>query len=193
MIDSLDTNDDTHENNIIYNLPDKIIFQIRTDTAKNLFVELFSNLETINFSSFTEKEFQSAFYLLFDFVIHSAFYRILPTVDKRQYVKQIEKFKEDRKRVLSRIDFTPNYKKRSIPTTLKRIVWNFWIGEEIGKTKCMCCKLTDITQLAFNCGHIIAESKGGELKMENLKPICQSCNSSMGKQNMHEFIQKYGF
>ena len=85
------------------------------------------------------------------------------------------------------------YKKQTIPAPLRRIVWNNWIGEDIGKTKCMCCKLTDITQLTFNCGHIVAESRGGELKFENLKPICQSCNSSMGKQNMDEFILKYGF
>ena len=84
-------------------------------------------------------------------------------------------------------------KKKSIPATLKRKVWNKYIGEEIGKAKCLCCKLTEITQLSFNCGHIIAESKGGELKMDNLKPICQSCNSSMGTMNMNEYMQKFGF
>jgi 5-methylcytosine-specific restriction endonuclease McrA len=85
------------------------------------------------------------------------------------------------------------YKKQPIPVPLRRIVWNNWIGEDIGKAKCMCCKLTDITQLTFHCGHILAESKGGELIKDNLKPICQSCNSSMGNKNMDEFIQKYRF
>ena len=47
--------------------------------------------------------------------------------------------------------------------------------------------------MSFHCGHIIAESKGGELSVNNLKPICQSCNSSMGTQNMDEYIEKYGF
>ena len=47
--------------------------------------------------------------------------------------------------------------------------------------------------MSFHCGHIIAESKGGELSVNNLKPICQSCNSSMGTQNMDEYIKKYGF
>ncbi len=53
-------------------------------------------------------------------------------------------------------------------------------------------------------GHVIAEINGGELEPENLKPICQSCNSSMGSllakankpalrgtTNMNEFIRKY--
>ena len=76
---------------------------------------------------------------------------------------------------------------------LKRKVWAKWMGEDMGKAKCLCCKLTDITQLNFHCGHIIAEAMGGELKVDNLKPICQSCNSSMGMTNMDEFISKYGF
>ena len=80
-------------------------------------------------------------------------------------------------------------KKEHIPATIKRLVWNSHIGEEIGKAKCCCCKITDITQLSFNCGHIIAESNGGELIVSNLKPICQNCNSSMGTRNMNEFMR----
>ena len=72
-------------------------------------------------------------------------------------------------------------------------MWNKWIGEQIDKKKCLCCKLIEITQLSFSCGHIIVESKGGELKLDNLKPIYQSCNSSMGTTNMDEYIIKYGF
>jgi hypothetical protein len=82
--------------------------------------------------------------------------------------------------------------KKLIPLTLKRKVWEQQIGEDIGKTKCLCCRLTDITQMSFHCGHIISESNGGEIKLDNLRPICQSCNSSMGTVNMDEFISKYG-
>jgi hypothetical protein len=93
-------------------------------------------------------------------------------------------------------NFTSNKiikKKQTIPKPLKKLVWNKWIGEEIGKYKCLCCKLTDITQLSFHCGHIIAESKGGKLHVDNLKPICNCCNSSMGTQDMNEYIKKYEF
>ena len=83
-------------------------------------------------------------------------------------------------------------KKKAIPVALKRKVWNKWIGESIGKSKCLCCNLTDIAQLNFSCGHIIPESNGGELKLDNLKPICISCNSSMGKTNMNNFISNNG-
>ena len=52
-------------------------------------------------------------------------------------------------------------------------------------------KVNEITQMNFNCGHIQAESQRGDQSVDNLKPVCQSCNSSMGTQNMDEFKNKY--
>lgn len=78
-------------------------------------------------------------------------------------------------------------KKQSIPLALKKLVWSKYIGEEIGKAKCTCCELTDIMQISFHCGHIVAEVNGGELSVNNLMPICQNCNSSMGSKNLLEF------
>ena len=83
----------------------------------------------------------------------------------------------------------PKTKKKSISSTIKKLVWNTNIGEDIGKAKCLCCKSTDITQLSFNCGHIIAESNGGDTIVSNLRPICQNCNSSMGTKNMNDFME----
>jgi len=83
-------------------------------------------------------------------------------------------------------------KKKPIPLALKRNVWNKHIGEDVGKTLCLCCKLTDITQMNFSCGHIISEFNGGNIKLDNLKPICVSCNSSIGTKNMDEFIADCG-
>jgi hypothetical protein len=62
----------------------------------------------------------------------------------------------------------PVKKKKTISSTIKKLVWNINIGEEIGKSKS-----TDITQMSFNCGHVIAEANGGETIVSNLKPICQ--------------------
>ena len=50
-------------------------------------------------------------------------------------------------------------KKQPISATIKKLVWNMHIGEEIGKAKCVCCKSSYISQMSFHCGHIIAESK----------------------------------
>ena len=80
-------------------------------------------------------------------------------------------------------------KKKQISSTMKRVVWNTWIGEDVGKSKCLCCKITDITQMSFNTGHIIAEANGGKNIVSNMKPICENCNSSMGKTNMDDFMK----
>jgi len=80
-------------------------------------------------------------------------------------------------------------KKNAISSAMKKLVWNKNNGEDIGKAKCYCCKSTDITQISFHCGHVIAESKGGKTIVSNLKPICQNCNSSMGTSDMNEFMK----
>jgi 5-methylcytosine-specific restriction endonuclease McrA len=77
------------------------------------------------------------------------------------------------------------------PKVIKQQVWYYWIGKEIGTTKCFCCNFNDITQLEFHCGHIISESTGGETTVENLRPICAQCNLSMGAMNMNQFINIY--
>lgn len=112
-------------------------------------------------------------------------------IDNSKHINQAKQSKQAKQTKQTKQIKTKPYKKKKIPIALKRKVWSKWIGEDIGKTKCLCCKLTDITQMNFSCGHIMAESKGGELNVDNLKPICASCNSSMGNQNMEEFIAQY--
>ena len=85
------------------------------------------------------------------------------------------------------------YKKKSIPLSLKALVWNKYIGEEKGTGHCQCCRKNIIKQISFHCGHIISERNGGSTTLNNLIPLCQTCNLSMGKQNMNDFVKKYGF
>ena len=109
------------------------------------------------------------------------------------FIKELQEiiYKEDVNKTSNTCekDETKKKKKKSISATIKRLVWNTNIGEDIGKSKCMCCKSTDITQMSFNCGHIVAEANGGNIIVSNLKPICQNCNSSMGTKNMEDFMK----
>jgi len=72
------------------------------------------------------------------------------------------------------------------------MVWDTYIGENVGSSKCMCCKHQDIRQLEFQCGHVISEKLGGETNIKNLRPICAKCNMSMGIRDMTEFMTAYG-
>jgi hypothetical protein len=83
-------------------------------------------------------------------------------------------------------------KKKTIPKKVKQLVWNLHMGEENGKGKCCCCGSTEISQMDFQCGHIVSEYNGGDIVIDNLLPICSLCNTSMGKTNMDEFIKKHG-
>ncbi len=83
------------------------------------------------------------------------------------------------------------HRKKTIPKALKKMVWDKYIGANIGTSKCMCCKHQEIRQIEFHCGHVIAEAMKGSTTVDNLRPICAQCNLSMGKMNMNEFMKNY--
>ena len=82
--------------------------------------------------------------------------------------------------------------KKQIPKKIRQLVWNKYIGEKFGSGLCQCCKITEITQMNFHCGHITSEKNGGDMTLTNLLPICALCNSSMGSINMWDFIKAHG-
>lgn len=80
--------------------------------------------------------------------------------------------------------------KEKIPATVRNLVWLKFIGDK-NQGNCLCCSEEIISRANFQCGHIIAEKNGGEVTVDNLRPICGSCNGSMGTQNMEDFIKKH--
>ena len=79
-------------------------------------------------------------------------------------------------------------KKKSIPKTLKNMVWDTYIGKDKGTGKCLCCH-KEIDSKHFECGHVISEAKGGSNGIDNMRPVCSLCNKSMGTEDMNIFIQ----
>lgn len=76
-------------------------------------------------------------------------------------------------------------KKKPISKALRMAVWQEYIG--IQEAYCYCCRIQKINPFRFQCGHNVAECKGGETTVENLRPVCDLCNSSMGTKNLEEF------
>lgn len=74
---------------------------------------------------------------------------------------------------------------KTIPKPLREQVWRK--DNKNITSICPICNQNEITAFNFECGHIIAESKGGALTIDNLRAICGSCNKSMGTRNMNEF------
>jgi hypothetical protein len=82
--------------------------------------------------------------------------------------------------------------KEKIPAAVKNTLWTNYFGN-ITTGKCQCCKTQPITNINFDCGHVISEKNGGTIDLDNLRPICRHCNSSMGIRNMDDFMKEYKF
>lgn len=86
-----------------------------------------------------------------------------------------------------------NPPRTNIPKRVRMEVWDEYIGKGKAEARCMCCERHDISVWTFHCGHIAARAQGGGTNIDNLRPICASCNLSMHTQNMNEFrLQFFG-
>lgn len=82
------------------------------------------------------------------------------------------------------------YNKTKIPQTLRKQVWNKHYGTQTTHI----CSITGCNNILDNtikngweAGHIVSEFNGGNTNLDNLKPICKSCNCSMGTQNWEDY------
>lgn len=81
-------------------------------------------------------------------------------------------------------------KRKSIPAKVRQMTWRKYIGSTMDGN-CWCCG-TAISFEGWHAGHVIPASKGGPDTVPNLRPLCASCNLSMGNMAMSEFISRYG-
>ena len=111
--------------------------------------------------------------------------------EEKKKEKKEEKEEEKNKKEEPIVDDPLHVKRKKIPKQIKTLVWNEYIGNDIMSNKCLCCKKEKIDIRNFHCGHVIAESKGGDLTIKNLRPICAPCNTSMGTMSMDDFTLTY--
>ena len=93
---------------------------------------------------------------------------------------------------LNAVNISYIMKRQRITKTLRLRVWD----ENGGKGKrYLTCNGGCGRQIDFadsECGHIVAHANGGTTALDNLLPICGSCNKSMGTRNLHEFVESQG-
>lgn len=83
-------------------------------------------------------------------------------------------------------DFTDSKVKPKIPIALRTQVWKKHTCNIVDEGHCYVCD----KRLYFSdmeCGHIIAHALGGDTSLENLMPVCKSCNLDMGIMNLEEY------
>ena len=78
------------------------------------------------------------------------------------------------------------------PKGVKEQLWIKYNGTEFyGKCFVPWCKNV-LTVFDFSVGHNIPKSKGGSNSLDNLRPICSRCNTSMGNTySIDEWINTY--
>ena len=82
-----------------------------------------------------------------------------------------------------------SHKKKNIPLTLRNKIWLNKYGESFNGD-CYCCS-KQINIINFHCGHIISRKDNGSINENNLRPICPTCNASMGSTNLEEFKKTF--
>ena len=85
-------------------------------------------------------------------------------------------------------------KRKSINPTLRKKVWDTYIGQKTS-SKCFCCRKRDITPFTycntFQAGHIHSHANGGKASIGNLLPICRDCNMNMSEENWDEYVSRH--
>jgi hypothetical protein len=76
--------------------------------------------------------------------------------------------------------------RKAIPKKIRGEAWKIQFGDST-KGACFCCKkLLDVFD-DWHAGHIVSHTNGGKDTADNLRPVCGSCNLSMGTENMDAF------
>ena len=83
-------------------------------------------------------------------------------------------------------------RKAHIPSALREAVWVHYIGNKF-EAKCTVSWCPNkISPFRYHVGHDVPESKGGSTTIDNLRPICEKCNLSMGnKYTIREWSRKF--
>jgi 5-methylcytosine-specific restriction endonuclease McrA len=82
-------------------------------------------------------------------------------------------------------------KKATIPKKIREDAWNTHVGMNKKSALCICCRTSEIDVFNFHAGHVKSEANGGVVNVDNIRPVCSSCNQSMGTQNMDEYVRTY--
>ena len=80
---------------------------------------------------------------------------------------------------------------KKISAALRVVVWTNAFKRP--KMPCYCCGKLVLNEFNYHCGHVIAAANGGDRSEGNLRPVCSTCNLSMGTEDMRKFAERNGF
>lgn len=73
-----------------------------------------------------------------------------------------------------------------VPAVLRQQVWKKHNANLCDEGECFVCK-KELHFVDMECGHIVANALGGKETLDNLMPICKTCNRDMGIMNLYTY------
>jgi len=80
--------------------------------------------------------------------------------------------------------------RKPISKGLREKVWIKYMKNKV-QGKCYCCRIKPIHFTDFEVGHDKSVYAGGSNHINNLRPICRSCNREMGTKSIEWWRKKY--
>jgi len=80
--------------------------------------------------------------------------------------------------------------KNKIPPKIRMCVWYRYFGNKENGECPICNKEIKVGKNGFHCGHITSHANGGNISIDNLRPLCSDCNIDMGKKNWDVYVKK---
>ncbi len=75
--------------------------------------------------------------------------------------------------------------RKSIPAVVRFECWTRENGNSL-EGKCWCCSAA-LRFTEFEAGHLVAVARGGQNTLDNLKPVCRTCNNNCRTKNMIDY------
>jgi hypothetical protein len=83
-------------------------------------------------------------------------------------------------------DMMRTNRRSDIPYSVRIQVWKKLNKNICDNGFCYTCN-KELLYSDMECGHIIAHALGGDTSLDNLMPVCKSCNRDMGTMNLEEY------
>jgi len=177
----------TRNSSLKRHLDGRCIHKKIKDISNPLIAQLFTEIDNLKKHIFKEQKIKEQNIQITNNNVNNVIEKL--TKQNEANAKQIEELE---KLVIVKKRPATGYKKEKIPATIRYAIWNKYFNN-VSNGLCTCCNTIPIYLANFDCGHIVSEKNGGKITLDNLKPICRTCNTSMGITNMNDFMNKYGF
>lgn len=108
--------------------------------------------------------------------------------EQQKFIREFEKQLENKKKEIK----PSTIRKKYIPKRVRHAVWKRYAGK-VWETKCNVSWCENKLEVlgSWHVGHNVSEAKGGDFSIDNFRPICQQCNSSMGTTSIDDFSRNY--